>query len=265
MSLPRVAVAGSCVTRDPFNRILTPDYKTKVDLTETIYQSSLPSLINEEIVDVGMPQSLRPNFVGVVEREYTGRNLGRLATSHSDIVLVDFFADVHFGVTRMDGRYVTRNHMAFMTLNDADVFYNDDDKVAPNRMRFEAGDSVQSKSYRDLASESIKRFVDTIKSQSPDTILVLNSARLATTYQQKNGQTAEFNNKPRFLEKNRNWAEIDEMFEDLSGCERINHPESLFVGSESHPWGLHPVHYTAPYYAHFWKSLERIIEKKSLK
>lgn len=109
---PRVAVLGSCVSRDPFNRRFVPAYREKVELVESVYQSAMPSLSREEFIKADIPDALQPQFRQFMRREHDGKNLSRLALAAADIVVIDFFADVHMGITKLDKYYTTRNHMA---------------------------------------------------------------------------------------------------------------------------------------------------------
>ncbi len=57
--------------RDAFNRSFAPDYKSKVELVETVYQSSVPSLAREQAILKEVPVTIQPKFHEVVCREYS--------------------------------------------------------------------------------------------------------------------------------------------------------------------------------------------------
>ena len=257
MSLPRIAVVGSCVSRDVFNTRFTPEYKTQVEVVDTLYQSSLPSLVRELDIESELPDDVRPNFESVMKKELLGKKLARLAGLQPDILLIDFFADVHFGVTNVAGQQLTRNHMAFMTLESADNFYNDQGATPPERMRFTKDDD--GKMYRKAAKACIEIFGNILKESTPDTTIVLNSARFATGYRTEGGELTRFDNSERLLEKNENWAELDKLFMGVTGCEQITHQQENLLGSTDHPWGLHPVHYAQNYYTSLWEKLIDIV------
>lgn len=257
MSLPRIAVIGSCVSRDVFNSRFTSDYKDYIEVTDTLYQSALPSIVRDQDIDRDLPDDVRPNFISVLKRELLGEKLARLAASKPDVLLIDFFADVHFGVTEKNGLYLTRNHMAFQTLDAADDYYDDEGVTPPERMRYEK--SPDGERYRKLAKASIEVFGNILNDESPDTRIVLNSARFSTVYETKDGEIVSFGNEKRLLEKNDNWAELDEMFIGAIGSEHVVHQPADIVCSDQHPWGLHPVHYAQNYYDSLWKKLIKII------
>lgn len=257
---PTIAVVGSCVSRDVFNSRFTEGYKNFVNVGETIYQSTLPSLVRSNSVDYEEPQGLQEQFRSTIEDEYKGTNFDRLIASRPDFVLFDLFSDVHFGVTRKLGGYVTRNHMAFKSLHDADQFYDDSSANSPDRMRFEARTSTVN-TYEDVAAHALGFIAKTIKRELPNTELILNSARFATTHTDQDGSISNFSNAARLIEKNKNWDAADKLFLSNIGAHQITHPSENFEGSFNHPWGLHPVHYTQPYYDELWHQIKEILAK----
>lgn len=260
MSRPKVAVIGSCVSRDVFNSEFTPGYKTYVDVVDTLYQSSLPSVVREFDIDSDLSEDIRPNFMNVMKKELLGKKLGRIVALQPDVLLIDFFADIHFGVTTRAGQYITRNHMAFKSLESADAFYGDAETAPPQRMRFVKG--AGGEEYQKVARKAIRAFADILEETSPQTSIVLNAARFSTMYQIEPGELVSFGNHQRLIEKNANWDELDRLFLDETGCEQIVHDPSNLIGSVGHPWGLHPVHYVQSYYDNLWDVLSKTMSQK---
>ena len=255
MVLPKVAVVGSCTSRDAFSRRFAPQYKEKVELVETIYQSSLLSLARESPIIEKMPSMIQPKFHEVISREFSGKNLGRLALAAADVVIIDLFADIHFGVTRLNNACVTRNHMAFCHPSQADMYFSDEKLLPPHRMRYEA---KHNNYYRELAITSIKRILAEIYSNNSP-LIVLNSARMSYTYRTANDSYQVLPKIERLKWKNNNWDELDDVFQENVQCARIEYPRELLVGDEQHPWGKHPVHYRQNFYSFFWNSLDAIL------
>lgn len=254
-SKPKIDIVGSCVSRDVFNSRFTDGYKDLVEVGETVYQTALPSLVEcEPIPNIGETDGAKEIFVETLNEEYSGYNLHRLIDSHPDFIVFDFFADIHMGITRRMGRYVTRNHMAFQTLRGADRYFDDQDASSSERMRF--GDSE----YSQLAIESLRAISDRLKSYLPKTELIVNSARFSTVHTNGVETLHEFNNAKRLAEKNKQWSSLDKIAARELNAHRISHDDSLFVASSTHPWGLHPVHYTQPYYDDLWRKVREITE-----
>ena len=254
-SKPKIDVIGSCVSRDVFNSRFTDNYKNYVEVSETVYQTALPSLLEHTpISSITTSDQAKHIFTQTLNEEYSGNSLQRVVDSQPDFIIFDFFTDIHMGVTRKMGRYVTRNHMAFKTLDNADEYFDDKAVSAPERMRF--GDDR----YRQLAVESLRKLNDNLKSDLPKTELLINSARFSTTYIDEGKTIHGFANAKRLEQKNNHWESLDAVAIDELGAQRISHDCDLFIASPRHPWGLHPVHYTQAYYDSLWRKIRKIIE-----
>lgn len=250
---PKVSIIGSCVSRDVFNSRFIGDYKDYLDLGETVYQTALPSIVEQEAILNINASNVRSIFEQTLNEEYSGGNIQRVLDSRPDFVILDFFADIHFGITRKMGRYLTRNHMAFQTLESADTFFDDMGVKPPERMRFsDAG-------YRELAIRSLREFSRRLKGELPKVEFIVNSARFSTKYTDSAGALNQFPTPERLLWKNNNWDVLDEIAIGELSAKHIAHDDALFIASTTHPWGLHPVHYTQAYYDSLWQDIRKTI------
>lgn len=176
-----------CVSRDVFNSRFNDTYKEHVEIGETVYQTALPSLVEPaKLEGINNVNNLKVIFRKTLNEEFSGTNMARLTKSRPDFIIIDFFADIHFGVTRKIGRYITRNYMAFKTLSDADIFYKDSESTPPERMRF--NDSV----YRNLAIDSLYNFQHRLRDELPEVKFIVNSACFSLAYTGNSGEIAQF-------------------------------------------------------------------------
>lgn len=253
--VPKVAVIGSCISRDPFSRKFYPNYKERAGLVSEAYQVALPSLLRRKQVATCPQVNILPHYTTHLQGEYGAKTLELIIGSHPDVIVIDFYADVHFGVTTVDGQLVTRNHMAFTSHEATNEFFQDEGLTWPQRGRF-----GESSGYDGLMRSAIEQFVEQTSRQLPNAVLVLNSARFALSYSgYQSGGGGSFAGPERLSAKNERWAGVDDMFKAESGCRQIVYPQQLFVGSASHPWGLNPVHYEPAYYKFFWDELARLV------
>lgn len=254
-SKPRIDIIGSCVSRDVFNSRFNDVYKEHVEIGETVYQAALPSIVDRSAIpDINDTDNPKTIFKKTLDEEFSGNSIDRIIASRPDFIVMDFFADVHFGVTRKMGRYVTRNHMAFQTLDDADVFYDDHESTSPERIRFDNDE------YKTTAVKSLCGLRDQLRSELPKVEFVVNSARFSSTYMNSDEEIVQFDNRDRIQWKNGNWAALDEVAIDSLNAQQISHGEESLIATPSHPWGLHPVHYIQPYYDSLWRSIRTIIK-----
>lgn len=252
MSKPRVAVIGSCVTRDNFNSNFSSEYKDKVNLVAESYQCSFPSLARQEsagLRDTGLIAKYRE----VLADEYSGRSLDKIADARPDYVIMDGYADIQFGVTKKDDLYVTRNHMAFMSQKDSDNFYGDTQSDMFERGRF--GEVAW---YENLAANSLYKIIDRIRDRNNRATFIVNSARFALNYRTELGQITPYPSTDRLAMKNDRWEVIDKLMTGL-GAVALSFDDDLFIGDEHHRWGLNPVHYQQKFYDEFWNQLDGVI------
>lgn len=252
---PKLDIIGSCVSRDVFNSRFNNVYKEHVEIGETVYQTALPSIVEyAKLAAINGTDNPKSIFKKTLDEEFSGTSIDRIIESRPDFIIMDFFADIHFGVTRKMGRYVTRNHMAFQTLNDVGVFYDDRESNFPKRMRFD------DDAYKSIAIKSLCSLRDKLRDELPKVEFVVNSARFSPAYTNSDGEIVQFSNYDRIQWKNSNWATLDEIAIDKLDAQQISHSENSLVAAASHPWGLHPVHYVKTYYDDLWRNIYKIIK-----
>lgn len=257
MALPRVAVVGSCVSRDPFNREFAPGHKSRAELVASVFQSAVPSLVRQSVVTTAIPDEVPERYKRILAAEFSGQNLDLFLGSKPDVIVLDNYADIHFGVTTLDSQHVTRNRMAFAGPNEAEQYFQDSGKTFPERGRFE-GASDAAQGYYQLARQSLGYLLEELQARRPQARLILNPARFALTYMARDREQVAFPGSDRLGQKNSHWQEMDALVEAISSCERLTYPASAFVGDEAHRWGLNPVHYTQGFCDHFWQEMARV-------
>lgn len=241
----RVAVLGSCVTRDAFNSKLVPDYKARFEVVLSQDQSAVISA-------VAPPVELDPALLES-ETNYTRRRVAadfeklfaaNLEAAKPDLILVDLFSDVHFGAAPYRGSFVTFNRWKLKgtalghVLSESPRLHMREDRTAYIKA-FEAA----SRKLRTLC-----------RTAAPDARVLLHSARGLSHYRDKNGELQSFKHDPaRFNEE---WEALDQiLLAQFPECARAL-PRANAVGDESHPWGLYFVHYEPSYYREFLDQLE---------
>lgn len=255
---PKIAVIGSCVSRDVLSSEFTHNYSEKVNVVSDIFQSSLISLARQsEILAAPHVDDIKPHYAKAIEMEFKGVNLNTVIESQPDYIIFDFFADIHFGVTDVAGQYVTRNHMAFADRKYVDTFYNDVDEIYPKRGKYEDRPNVSS-TYSELAIKSLYSIRDRIQEHAPRASFIVNSARYSTSYISQSGQSNHFENIEQLNQKNAYWNDLDMRAVNILQAHNITYPNELFIADESHKWGLHPVHYEKNFYRNLWQQLQKI-------
>jgi hypothetical protein len=255
----RVAVMGSCVTRDNFNSRFNPGYKSMYETVLMQNQSSVISLMSPGFAltddEIGPANEYdRWNVVTDVTKSFLA-DLGELQPEY---LLLDFFADVHFGVLETgDGRWITNNRWKlwptpyYQTLKDS----------GPLRVLSLDRDTEV---YLDLWRESFDRFAAHVKRVAPNTTVVVHHGQNASTLVRPGGGS------PVPLQENTNlskidiarynelWSQLDDYATASTGFASIDLTDQKYSTMTDHPWGPYYVHYTMDYYVDFLTALNRL-------
>ncbi len=254
-----VAVLGSCVTRDNFNSIFNPGYKKFFDVRLSANQSSVIALMSPPIITDFTPLREMSDY----DQWNIGSDLSRdflpqLAELQPDLLILDFFGDVHFGVARLpDGRYLTNNRWKTQHTD----FY------ATHR---DAGDLTIIKhaddadAYFALWTEAMDRLADYLHRTCPETtvivhrgyntgeVLVPDRPRPIPLRRLKKGAKLDVAGSNAF------WDRLDDYAIETYGWPSIDLRDLRAPSFLEHPWGAFYVHYTTDYYHRFLAELHKI-------
>ncbi len=261
----RVAVMGSCVTRDNFNSRFNPGYKSMYQTVLMQNQSSVISLMSPgfDLTDdeIGPANDYdRWNVVTDVTKSF----LADLGDLQPDYLLLDFFGDVHFGVLEVgEGRWVTNNRWKLWPT----PFYASLKESGPLRtLSLDRDTDV----YLDLWRESFDRFAAHVKRVAPRTVVVVHHGQNASTLVrsadskpvplQQNSNLARID----IARYNRLWKELDDYATASTGFASIDLTGHPYSTPSDHPWGPYYVHYTMDYYADFLTALNRLHLERAL-
>lgn len=187
-----------------------------------------------------------------------------LADLGPDYLILDFFADIHFGVLRLeDGRYLTDNRWK---LWHTDLYQ--DLKATGGFERLQIFDDPDG--YFELWSEALARFAAHVAEHCPDTKVVVHrgfntdqlvppgSARPVPLRSYKKGVRIDV------PVANELWSRLDEHAVSTYGWDCIDLRDEGYVTDADHPWGPFYVHYTMDYYPRFLAELDLIDLRGSL-
>jgi hypothetical protein len=254
-----VAVAGSCLTRDNFNRRFNPGHDEFYEVTATSNHSSIIALMSPPIEADFEP--LRPmsrydrwNVRADLSREF----LGRLAEAQPDLLLLDFQGDVRFGVAQLpDGRYFTDHHWK---TRDTDFYarLRDSGALTLHTPREDRD------GYFALWTEAMARFAAYVEEVSPLTHVVVHrghhARRIAVAGRPRPVPLQRYERFREFdlAEADAWWARLDDHAISTFGWDQIDLRD---VGSPTypkHPWGAFYGHFTPDYYHRFMAELTKI-------
>lgn len=254
-----VAVLGSCITRDNFNRRFNPTYRDFYRCELTQNQASLISLMSDGF---NLPEDqygdLNEHEQWTVRTDLDKEVLPKLAELQPDYLILDFFADVHFGIlTLPDGRLITNNRWKLPRTD----FYRDlkaRGEVRP--LRF----TDDRERYLELWQEALERFATFVAENLPDTTVIVHRGHFTDRLKlpdQPTPVSLPDHRKRRRVDverANRFWRELDRRAAATFDAEVIDLTDRTYTTFDDHPWGPFYVHYTMDYYHRFLIDLHRI-------
>ncbi|KRC54001.1 MULTISPECIES: DUF6270 domain-containing protein [unclassified Nocardioides] len=257
-----VSVLGSCISRDNFNRRFNPGYKRWYSVGATTNQSSMIALMSPPIDEPWEPlEPMKPYGLWNVGSDLSREILTLLPQERPDVVVLDFFGDVHFGVLRLaDGRYLTDNRWR---VRKTDLHQRVLDAPGTERIRWQD----DAERYFDLWVEAMDRFAAFLAAEVPDTQVVLHCGFNVDAVIPSGGTLAS----PMPPRRRRGaragsqfWHRLNEHARSAYGWDHIDLGEEHWVTFEDHPWNAMAVHYTYDYYPRFLAELDRLVLRREV-
>ncbi|MCU5688561.1 MULTISPECIES: DUF6270 domain-containing protein [Bacillus cereus group] len=248
--LIKVAVLGSCVTRDNFNSKFNYDYKRYYECVLLQNQTSIISLM-------GKPVQLPSNKItelnqwdaNDVRSDFEKSFLIQLKEKQPDYLIMDLFGDVFFGCIRLADTYVTNNYWKLGTTQ----FFKEIKK--PTYLNI----MTQPEEYLLLWKNAINDLFETLREELPNCKIILHKARFTDIYYDKNNQLNKMNPSIDVKELNKYWDTLDRYILEKFNVQFIDLNEKKYFSYEQHPWGVFGVHYEMNYYGDFLKSLHKLV------
>jgi hypothetical protein len=254
-----VAVFGSCTTRDNFNSRFNPDYKSRYAVPLAASQTSMITMMSPPVdADFTPTREMSDYDLWNIRSDLSREFLPLLSDLQPDYLILDFFADIHFGVLRLeDGRYLTNNRWKIWHTN----LYQE----LKARNGFELVRIFDDPdAYFELWTEALDRFAAHVEQHCPDTKVVVHYgfntdelvppgiARPVPLRSYKNGVRIDV------PLANELWRRLDDHAVATYGWDAIDLRDEGYLTCDDHPWGPFYVHYTMDYYRRFLAELDLI-------
>lgn len=250
---PKVALVGSCVTRDNFNSGISPRWKEYWELGDVFYQSSIISLMSQPVNFTEEAfQDLDVHSRRTTEEDFSKKFIDGIMFQPPGYLIVDLYADARFGVISTGSSWVTHNEWK-LTRSAA---Y---DPVRLNRV-------LSTRSYPgefyQLFKEKCHQLKCLLGNECPDTIVCLNVTRNVDMHRGLNAAGGKFS-KDTIAEVNSAWEQLEEIFIDVLDPTVVYTLDDDVKGDSKHVWGSGPVHYEAEYYQRFHGKLRSALKLPS--
>lgn len=234
----KVAVIGSCVSRDTFEH-----RPHALELSGYWARTSWVSQVRPPVAEVPSLEALRPLEgwrARMVQSDLDKTVLQRAAATGPDVLLVDLI-DERFRLARLDGTVVTYStHLAETSLR--------------SRLTGTPGADVDSDERVELFADAVSRAAPRLRARMPDVRVVVHRALFAT----RAVGDARFDEEA--LERaERVNGRLAVMYDALAAAfdgEQWQAPDDVVLADPDHKWGLDHYHYVGGYYEALLQHLE---------
>ncbi|WP_430910840.1 DUF6270 domain-containing protein [Methylobacterium sp. sgz302541] len=243
MSRIKIAILGSCVTRDAF---LLPRGKA-YRIPAYVARTSFVSLTSPPVpLAEGTIQAPHRFDVNCIRHDFEKTAIDTILSSAPDYLILDFI-DERFDLMKIQDSMITdsRYQKDFGVLNN-------------NHFVVEGVVPRSDPATTELWKQSCTAIIETLLSRLKPEQIILHRCRLALEYQSA-GERKTFSGYHAKLTETFNpiFQEYEAFFlSQLPGCRTIRVTDDLVVGDDDHRWKLQPFHYVPAYYEAF---LDRLV------
>ena len=102
-----ISIIGCCVLRDIFNSKFVPGYSDNFKVDTYINGSAMPSIMSKPIAfDIGKLEKFNDYYFEYHYFELTKSQLATLEIVQSDVIIMDFYYDAHYGMYEYGDTYI---------------------------------------------------------------------------------------------------------------------------------------------------------------
>lgn len=251
----KIALFGSCVSRDNFRSVHNPNYKENFDLCVIQLRSTLISLMNEPIsfdekeIEI-TPLNRQNRFKTTILRDDLNKSFLKNLNQDVHYLIIDLYFDLLFGVLYSNRGVITNNYWDYI---DSD-FYNNLENVK----KFSFYENPYE--YYVLWTKHCDKFFNHIDEKFPNIKVILNKINIVDKVKDKRGYVYI---EPLFTKRVKKLNPLLKLMENylVTNYDVILLDLTRNVTSdENHIWGKSLVHYNIEFYQNFYKVLLEICE-----
>ncbi|WP_088012307.1 DUF6270 domain-containing protein [Gottfriedia acidiceleris] len=259
----KIAVIGSCVSRDIFNSKFIPYHKELFEVVSTAWQTSFTSLVAKPVElsteDLDTGGRLRDHRWNTLLRDLSKEPLKEILESMPEYIIIDFFADVNYGYVKLDqseDHFLSNNPNGFRKTK----FYK-------TKKCGKTYDIHKNARFLEFFYKGFGKFYQIIKEQLPETKLIINGFFEAFGYigDEKYPVRYDIGTQQKVKENNTRYLEIYESIrKDFPDIDIIDMNQKTYFGDPNHPFGNHPYHMTKEYYNDLFNTITRHVLKHEI-
>lgn len=248
----RIAVMGTCFSRNPFNsrEYFNPGYKKIYECVYTQFHSSIVSLVSKPIAfNQEEFKDIKDQDINFVETDFKKDFFEKLKASQPDYLIIDLYSDAAKSLIQFSehqyasASFIIEKSHFFKNLKNAVIInHNDNSK------------------YFEVFKKALNDFIVKVTEILPESKIILNKGRFTYKYRDINGEIKFFGDQELIERNNYFWDKVDNYFENmLPNVNIIDLTNTPFIGDERYPFGKSFSHYESAYYKKFMDRLNSIV------
>lgn len=248
----RIGMIGSCESRDLFNSLINPGYKEyfslEIDILRTSFISLMqdPHYIDNDLLKIypETPTSIKAS--SFLKDDFEKTFFREINQKEIDILILDNYFEVRFGVCLFDG--------ILLTNNDWDLYKTDFYKNTKNIETITMLNNPNE--FFKLWCEYCDLFFEYMNQNFPGIKIILNMARLTGIVEKEDGTKYIDENFEKVAKQyNPLLNKLDTYIINHYDVDVLDFDFDKFLLAENHPWGISPNHYTPEYYSDLTKQI----------
>lgn len=253
----KIAVLGSCVSRDGFNSRFISDYKNYYSCVVHQNQMSMISLAADPIpFDENLIDNLKPFDAKHFRTELDKSFFSEMKKQQPDYLIIDFYGDLYYGIQKIGDSYITNKSWLFKKTSQYEKLdIQDEFKIfAENKDR-----------YLPLWKDGVRFLFSFLEKELPNCKVIINKARFVDVYMDKESgemKTLSTSKKKKYINVgvfNKWWEALDNHVIKNYNVRVLDYDMSKYYVIEDHPWGIFYVHYNMAFYQDFTRQLLGLI------
>ena len=236
-----ISIIGCCVLRDIFNSKFVQGYSDNFKVDTYINGSAMPSIMSKPITfDIGKLEKFNDYYFEYHYFELTKSQLATLEIVQSDVIIMDFYYDAHYGMYEYGDTYI-RGRLKNIKKSGAI-----DNNLFGKYYNFENN----PKEYYKIWCKSFDRFMEYAKEHFPNTKILINGIKGSNQITDENGFFIDIQNPDLDIDKlNAFWSKLDEYCEKKYNIPVIRYDKDYTI-DKNYRFGLGvaAVHFHRDYY-----------------
>lgn len=250
--MKRIAIFGSCISRDSFNSSFNPNYKDFFEVSVFQNQVTFLSIMSHRAQAMSVSDStLKSNYdKQTLKAEMNNDFFDKLSIEKPDFLIIDLFADVYFGAVDLgENNYFTDN-VKYFHIPELKSYR----KIKPYD---------EFSTYFSIWKEKAALFFEKLSLLAPNTKIFIVKTLFMDTFEDGTSLNE--------VRREKNIMAFDITILNMIYSSMLNHvtqnfkvdvldmTTAIYRLDKQHPWGQLYVHYESKYYHDFFNKLQKIM------